>query len=118
MLPRLCRPGAWSRRGWWVTLGRSPELHDFRFLLCLEWSGLAISKRPPSSKTLRSLELTPISEDLSSYYSEENYSCGYETQNVKTLQMLPFQQQCVHRIFLAAEGDVREGRKAVCQQWA
>lgn len=67
VLLRLCRPGPWSRLGWWVTLGRFPELHDFRFLLCLEWSCLAISKRPPSSKTLRSLELTPISEDLSSY---------------------------------------------------
>lgn len=71
VLPRLCRPGVWSRLGWWATFGRSPELHNFRFLLCLEWSCLAISERPPSSKTLQSLELTPISEDLSSYYSAD-----------------------------------------------
>lgn len=52
VLPRLSRHGDWSRLGWWATLGRSPEHYNFRFLLCLEWSCLEISERPPSSKIL------------------------------------------------------------------
>lgn len=52
---------------------------------------------------------TPISEQCPAT-TLRSYSHGYETQTIETLQMLPFQQQCVRERFWAGEGDTGPGR--------